>query len=100
MAKTYTAEYIGEGNTYTVIFNNKPYSFKTGKAVAGIPEDVAIYVSGLKEDNSTRARLLFNVTEDSLEALMGDTNKPKVTLGVKKPIKTAEKSTTSDEMPV
>lgn len=96
MAKTYTVEYIGTGFTYTTIFHKKSYVFKAEKPVAGIPEDVAAYLSGLKEDASTRARLLFNVTEDVAESILeggAEPTVPKVRIGVKKPVKAGTETT-------
>lgn len=55
---------------------------------------MAAYLSGLKEDASTKARLIFNVTEDAIVESVIDPSgnpsgiaAPKVHLGIKKPAK-------------
>lgn len=86
--KTYTVEYIGEGQSYTVIMGKVTKVFKVDQPQSGIPEDMAAYLSNLKESNAHRARLLFNVTEDKLTDLMENTSeKPKVNVGIKKTVK-------------
>ena len=85
--KTYTVEYIGEGLSYTVIMGKITKVFKVDQPQAGIPEDMAAYLSNLKESNAHRARLLFNVTEDKISELLTTAEKPKVNVGIKKTIK-------------
>ena len=86
--KTYTVEYIGEGLSYTVIMGKVTKVFKVDQPQAGIPEDMAAYLSNLKESNAHRARLLFNVTEDNVSDLLGTMEKPKINIGIKKTAKT------------
>ena len=82
--KTYTVEYIGEGISYTVIMGKTTKVFKVDQPQSGIPEDMAAYLSNLKESSALRARLLFNVTEDTVSDLLEPAEKPKINIGIKK----------------
>lgn len=67
--KTFKITYLGTEGDYNVVMAGKMYKFPADKEVSCSNEDVATYVSNLKESEEKRARLLFEVTEDTPEAV-------------------------------
>lgn len=65
--KTFKITYLGAAGDYNVVMAGKMYKFPAEKEVKCSNEDVATYVSNLRESEEKRARLLFEVTEDTPE---------------------------------